>query len=637
MISVPRLHPSIRILAVVVCAVACCCAPARAQFSGFLDTIVTFDGTNGAYPTSGLLPANDGSFYGTTESGGLSGTGGGTVYKFSPPGSAHTGAAPLISDLHDFNFDDGIFDPVGGVIQASDGNLYGMIDGGNPITNLPYYAVGGSIFRVSPEGEFTDLFQFEGTNGASPAGPLVQGSDGYLYGATTSGGPTNLGTLFRISTNGTFDSLYGFDTFYGLNPAYGYTPNGGLVEGPDGIFYGTTYSGGPNGQGTIFSITTSGVYTNLLFFNGTNGALPSGSLVLGADGALYGTTSQGGPSLGDTNSVNGAGMGTIFKFSTNGVLTVLYAFYGTNGSYPSSIIQGTDGRLYGATLSGGAYTNVSAGIGTPGYGTLFGISTNGEFTLLYSFDNTNGAAPLYPPVQAADGTFYATTTQGGAYGMGTICHFNVPLPPTFNLPGMITNECGGFPAPLLFVGIRNNSGDQLTAIWNLNQQPVQTNTFSSDFTFVPFPSVSELPLGTNIVALSVSNSFGDTSSASTVVMIVETNPPVIGAAVAIPPTLWPPNGRMVNVTMEALVGEHCGAVTEKIINVTSPGATPGNNRRGGLWDITGDHSVSLRAEPGIGGQQRVYYVTLQATDESGLVSQPRVVAVPVAKPLPSKR
>ena len=254
---------------------------------------------------------------------------------------------------------------------------------------------------------FTTLHVFAGTNdGANPRAALVQGSNGYFYGTTENGGRHGDGTVFQISTNGALTILYSFS---GTND--GANPYAALAQGSDGYFYGTTGDGGTSGLGTVFKISTNGLLTSLYSFTGGHdGANPDAGLVLGSDGSFYGTTDGGG-----TN-----GFGTVFKISTNGVLTTLYAF-GTvtnangrplDGWLPiAGLVQGSDGYLYGTTFLGGT-NNVS----DYGGGTVFKISTAGALTSLYSFGGEGygavypgGASPEAGLVQSSDGNFYGTT------------------------------------------------------------------------------------------------------------------------------------------------------------------------------------------------------------------------------------
>ena len=245
----------------------------------------------------------------------------------------------------------------------------------------------------------------------------MQGADGFLYGTTYSGGTNGYeqdGTVFKITTNGTFTSLVSFDITNGENP------QAGLVQAGDGEFYGTTVNGGTNGGwGTVFKVTTNGLLTSLFSFNGTNGAGPLSTLALGPDGALYGTTAGGGVGFDGTP---GSGNGTVFKVFPNGQLSTLHVFAGfpDDGDYPAfnGLAPGSDGNIYGTTFYGGEYGN----------GTVFRISPDGSCTNIYSFDDsTNGILPYGCLVQGNDGNFYGTTAFGGTNDYGTVFRLTIPL------------------------------------------------------------------------------------------------------------------------------------------------------------------------------------------------------------------
>ena len=176
----------------------------------------------------------------------------------------------------------------------------------------------------------------------------------------------------------------------------------------DGSLYGTASEGGAFGAGSVFSITTNGVFTNLYSFTDVaDGGYPYGGLAQGPDSQLYGTTTDGG----DTNLNDG----TIFKITTNGTFTVVLAFEGTNGALPeASMIVAGDGNLYGTTKGGGIGAQFGAdNLYPPTYGTIFQLTTNGGLVTLISFDgNYDGAAPHSSLWQGVDGglgnTFYFT-------------------------------------------------------------------------------------------------------------------------------------------------------------------------------------------------------------------------------------
>jgi uncharacterized repeat protein (TIGR03803 family) len=380
-----------------------------AQAGALLTTLHSFGVyTNGANPIAGLVQASDGYLYGTTYGGGTNG-GNGTVFKISTNG--------VLTSLHSFTGgNDGIYP--NGLVQGSDGNFYGTTE----------YGGGGSwgtVFRISTNGVFTTLHSFAGGNdGGWPQGVLVQGSDGNFYGTTSSGGTNSspfdpfhnasFGTVFQISTAGVLASLYSF-----TGGGDGNGPNS-LVQGSDGNLYGTTSGGGTKGvqyggYGTFFRITTNGALTTLHSFAGDiEGQGPVG-LVQGSNGYFYGTTSAGGPNWS----------GTVFKISTDGALTTLYSFTGGNdGGGPNGLVQGSDGYFYGTTEEGG--NGLSPDMWPSGNGTVFRISPNGALTSLYSFPGgDDGANPSAGLVQGRDGNFYGTTEYSQVFNSGAGSMFKI--------------------------------------------------------------------------------------------------------------------------------------------------------------------------------------------------------------------
>ncbi|PWU09531.1 MAG: hypothetical protein C5B50_27180 [Verrucomicrobia bacterium] len=296
------------------------------------------------------------------------------------------------SPFYSFPSDDKQGDsPYGPLAKGKDGRLYGTtLEGG---TN--YY---GTVFRVSTNGTFNTLYSLNYTLGGYVYAGLVQGSDLLLYGASYLGGASGLGTLFRLTTGGT-----GFIDLASLNGNSGEYPVAGMIQGTDGNFYGTILEGGVYGYGTVFKTTSTGTRTTLISFNWSDGAYPSSVLVQGADGNFYGTTENGGT----------YGNGTVFRISSTGSFTTLYSFTGlSDGAIPiPGLALGIDGNFYGNTLQGG----------TNGLGTLFKITPAGAFTSLHSFNGaTDGANPWGGIVQSSDGNLYGTTMGGGPYGDGTV-------------------------------------------------------------------------------------------------------------------------------------------------------------------------------------------------------------------------
>lgn len=285
--------------------------------------------------------------------------------------------------------------------QASRVRLNGICAAGTLLTIVSL----ASVVQSSAELAFQALYTFPNSNpypwGVSAK--LIEDDDGDFYGTSIVGGSNNFGTVFRISTAGSLTTLFSF------NGTNGHWPFGGLTRGNDGDFYGvTTYGGdgfvGPaftTGKGTIFRITTNGDLTTLVYFNGTNGINPIGLLTLGSDGSFYGTTMSGGSGY---NGIESRGAGTIFKVTSTGELTTLTSFGPpANDQTQATLIRGNDELFYGTTFEGGDNDN----------GTIFKITPNGALTTLFSFGGTNGSGPGANLTLASDGNFYGTTSYGG--------------------------------------------------------------------------------------------------------------------------------------------------------------------------------------------------------------------------------
>jgi uncharacterized protein (TIGR03437 family) len=256
----------------------------------------------------------------------------------------------------------------------------------------------------------------------------------------TSASSAGCGVVYKITPGGTYTELYSFCTQSELGSGWdcphGAFPEAGLVQGADGNFYGTTYSGGSNvcgiaedlECGTIFKITPSGVLTTLYSFCTVapcrDGSYPSAGLVLSADGNFYGVTTKGGHQTG----AGDPGEGTFFKITPGGVLTTLHDFCDqancADGSNPiAGLIQGADGNFYGTTEFGGATSTDCLTVTSTqgGCGTVFKITPSGTLTTLYSFCSQancqDGAYPVTGLVQAANGYIYGSTSNGGVRGM----------------------------------------------------------------------------------------------------------------------------------------------------------------------------------------------------------------------------
>jgi uncharacterized repeat protein (TIGR03803 family) len=332
-------------------------AMAIASHSQTFTALASFDYNNGGDPVSSLAEGLDGNFYGVTPDGGSLNCyplGCGALFRMSPEGKitllnnfSCTGACP-----------NGM-KPIGGLVRASDGNLYGTTTLGANYQNCSLYLGCGTIFQFSSsDGELRTLHAFDGkTEGGLSSAALIQATDGNLYGTARVGGAADAGTVFEISPQGEVTTLYDFCSE--ANCADGSSPFGGLVQATNGNFYGTTRGEGKM-AGTVFEITPEGVLTTLYTFctqnNCADGTHPKDSLIQASDGNLYGTTSGGGVRR----------YGTIFMITLAGKLTTLHRFDLTHGANPyGGLMQATDGNLYGLTFYGG----------TPGPGVVYRLST----------------------------------------------------------------------------------------------------------------------------------------------------------------------------------------------------------------------------------------------------------------------
>ena len=395
-------------------------------------TIADFGGGNGAAPAAPLVQGIDGNFYGTTYSGGTW-PGNGTIFRVTPQGKLTT-----IYTFRGYPYDGA--NPDGGLLLGADGNFYGTtVYGGNARCNTVADFGCGTVFKVTPSGKLTTLHNFARTADASdgifPMGQLVQGVDGSLYGTTYEGGTAYSGTVFKITPAGAIATLYNFCTQYQCTD--GYNPAAGLALGDDGDLYGTTSQGGANTvgyDGTIFKITSDGVFTTLHSFNGYDGFFPLGPLIRATDGNFYGTTWEGGAgSLAD---------GTVFNITPGGTFTLLFSFNASNGNaspygfHPlDGLVQGSDGNFYGTNFQGGEGFSC---FGFYNCGAVFVLTPAGTPTNLHNFGtNRNGGSnPAGGLVQSTDGNFYGTAEYGGvnsflspAYGYGTVFNLSLGLNP----------------------------------------------------------------------------------------------------------------------------------------------------------------------------------------------------------------
>jgi uncharacterized repeat protein (TIGR03803 family) len=389
-----------------------CASAAISSSAQTFTTLFTFDDTNGRNPEGTLLQGLDGNLWGTTKEGGHTGcfNGCGTVFKITPDGTLTT--------VHFFSNQGSTYYPIG-LTLANNGNFYGFAEG----------AGSSEFFELAPNGTFTAL---EST-GLDPSSPLLQAANGLFYGVEGGASGGNGGEAFSGTTTGGITLLHGFCSENSCGgTAAGFDPIGGLIQGTDQDFYGTASQGGTasnncagtpsggTGCGTIFRMGPAGRVVVLHAFTGSDGIAPVGGLVQGTDGNFYGTTSYGGASI----------LGTVFKMSPSGTLTTLYSFCGgepcVNGNEPlAGLVQGSDGNFYGTTSSGG---DTSCGGGS-GCGTIFRITPEGAISLMYAFEVTAPGVNV-ELLQATDGNFYGTTQKlVGSSSYGTVFKLSLGLAP----------------------------------------------------------------------------------------------------------------------------------------------------------------------------------------------------------------
>jgi uncharacterized repeat protein (TIGR03803 family) len=319
--------------------------------SGKLTTF-SFDGTNGSDPFAGLVQAANGDFYGTTSSGGTSNGNGncpincGTVFKITSGGKLTT--------LHNFNFTDGLA-PLGRLLLATDGSYYGTTQQGGSFG-------AGTLFKITPSGTLTTLHTFtNGQDGGFPIGGLIQATDGNLYGtAWTGGGTGNYGTVFKMTLSGTLTTLHSFASTDGA------LPFAALVQATDGDFYGTTEEGGTKNYGTVFKITPKGKLTTLhSFMGGTDGDTPISPLVQATDGNFYGTASYDGlyPNFGTVFKITPKGtLTTLHNFdSTDGSYPYAALVQATSGKFYGTTFAG--GSSSACPFACGTVFSLSVGLG----------------------------------------------------------------------------------------------------------------------------------------------------------------------------------------------------------------------------------------------------------------------------------
>lgn len=371
----------------IACVVSVLCVAAAVAAPAQTCTVLYNFGNNPDRPNDPIFQGiiaqgRDGNLYSTSRDAWTGSDG--TVFEMTPAGA--------LTVVHLFDGTDGQ-NSIGGLTLGTDGMFYGATSSGG----LYSY---GTVYRMTPSGELTTIHNFTGgDDGGYPSAPPIEGIFGNFYGTTSYGGKTgNIGTVYRISPSGAFSTVSSF----GLTSSRysGNYPNGPLVQGNDGLLYGTTFYGGPDDLGTIFSVSPStGKITTMFSFDGTNGQNPLAGLTQGSDGNFYGTT------------VAYSNGGTAFKITPGGKFTVLHTFTGgSDGANPvGGLTQATDGYFYG--------TNT--------YGVVYRISSTGVLTPLCNI----GGSPQDILLQNTNGVLYGTTAVGGSVDRGMFFSLNVGLSP----------------------------------------------------------------------------------------------------------------------------------------------------------------------------------------------------------------
>jgi uncharacterized repeat protein (TIGR03803 family) len=344
-------------------------------------------------PNGALLLSKDGSLYGMTQDGGA--TGNGTVYALDPSGALRI--------LHSFSRGkkDGAT-PNGSLIEVG-GVLYGVTRAGGAANR-------GVAFKLTKQGQFTLLHAFAGDiDGIWPQGPLVLATDGNFYGTTGGEGVSGGGTLFRMDTAGNVTTLWSME-LSGDGPS---EPRGGLTQASDGRLYGTSFGGGADGVGTVYSYDLDGTKTVVHAFVG-RAMLPDSGVMQGRDGAFYGTTS--------TDSQIAAGV--AFRVTATDDYTDLHQFSNAEGEGwgpMGRLVEPRDDVFLGTAQIGG----------TDNGGAVYRMTVSGGFKYLHMFGEpiegggVDGRTPLAGLTRTGKGEYVGTTCYGGAAGAGTIYRLQI--------------------------------------------------------------------------------------------------------------------------------------------------------------------------------------------------------------------
>ena len=347
-----------------------------------------FSTPNGVYPEGSLIETANGKLYGMTPGGGANNQG--VLFEYDVSINVYTKKV-------DYSFLNGI-NPYSSMIKASNGKLYGLtlLGGANNQGVLFEYDANSNVY--------SKRFDFSSTNGSNPRGSLMEAVNGKLYGMTQNGGVNASGVLFEYNmTNNSYSKKFDF------SPSNASSPFGSLIEASNSKLYGMTNQGGVNGLGVLFEYNTSNnVYIKKHDFSSANGSNPRGSLIEASNGKLYGMTVVGGAS----------NQGVLFEYDANiNSYTKKFDFSAPNGIYPEgSLIEASNGKLYGMTSGGG----------TNGLGVLFEYDVNSTvYTKKYDFSTANGSNPRGSLIEVTNGKLYGMTYGGGASNQGVLFEYDV--------------------------------------------------------------------------------------------------------------------------------------------------------------------------------------------------------------------
>jgi uncharacterized repeat protein (TIGR03803 family) len=351
--------------------------------------------------------------------------------------------------------------PYGQPVVDKNGSILGTANTGGDLKACGRHEGCGTVWKLNSGGTITVMHRFSYTDGANLGAGVTRDGKGNIFGTTAYGGSANFGTAFSISLGGTFTTLYSFGSVFG-DPE---NINSGAVLDPSDNLYGTSTTGGSFNAGTVWKLSTGGSESVLYSFTGgSDGAYPTfGNLHRDRTGDLFGVAEYGGFSGGFS------GCGTLFEISSAGIFSVLHTFNcGSDGGYPSGTIEEYKTSLYGTAegygdsgngtvwqydISNATFTvlhrfsgldgsvpiggvgcqlgkkTVCAGNifgttefgGTSNLGTVWEITSSGTFSTLHNFRGPDGAWPYDRPFVDKSGNIFGTTFGGGTSGFyGTV-------------------------------------------------------------------------------------------------------------------------------------------------------------------------------------------------------------------------